>query len=378
MNAHPLHPNAPYSSQDAPHSSLAQLRNAIDTLDAQLLDLLHQRAALSRNVGDVKRQQNPNDTVIYRPEREQQIVDRLATLSAQRENGLPRDHIAAIWREIFASSRALQKPLSVAFLGPLGTFSHMAAQECLGHSVNLRPHDTFHAVFRAVHDKNADFGMVPLENSLHGSVGQNFDLFADHDVHIVREHYSLITHCLMSREPSLASVRRVYSHPQPLGQCAAWLRAHLTGVPTHAEESTAAAAHKTLEEPGSAAIGHPDLAAMLGLHILASSIEDLPGNTTRFALLAPGPAPVAPLVNSPKTSLLFTVPDKPGALAAILALLQAAGINLSKLESRPMRGTAWQYVFFTDLACNLLAHPDTLAALNAACHSIRILGIYEA
>lgn len=360
---------------------LSTLREGIDALDTQLLGLLHQRAALSRNVGEVKRQCDPTNTVIYRPERERHIIDRLAELSAQQSTPLPREHIASIWREIFASSRALQKPLSVAFLGPQGTFSHMAAVECLGHSINLFPMENFHAVFRAVHDKVCDFGIVPLENSLHGTVGQNFDLFADHDVHIVREHFSRITHCLMSKASDLASVRRVYSHPQPLGQCAAWLRAHLPGVPACSEESTAVAARKTLDdagEPGSAAIGHPSLATMFGLNILASAIEDLPGNFTRFALLASGQAPSLAPSALAKTSLLFTVPDQPGALASILGILHAAGINMSKLESRPMRGSPWQYVFFADLACNLPALPDTLATLSSACHSLRILGVYEA
>lgn len=362
---------------------LTELRAAIDEVDGELLALLRRRAEISRKVGEAKKDEGGP---VFRPEREQAVVDRLLRLNRESEaktgvSGLPDDHIARIWREIFSSSRALQRPLRVAFLGPEGTFSHMAALECLGHSISAAPRENFDAVFRAVAEGACELGLVPLENSLHGSIGQSFDLFAEHGVHIVGEHYSRIRLCLMSKEGELAAVRRVYSHPQPFGQSRGWLRAHLPGAALMPEESTAAAALKAKDEPGTAAIGHPGLAVMLGLKVLAEALEDSTSNWTRFAVIAPGreacsahAEPGAAL----KTSLLFTVAHRPGTLAAVLDLLAGAGINMSKLESRPMRGSAWEYVFFMDTGSDLLRpeHAETLERLRGRCQSLRVLGVY--
>ncbi len=362
---------------------LTELRAAIDEVDGELLALLRRRAEISRRVGAAKKDEGGP---VFRPEREQAVVDRLLRLN--RENGarsggesLPDEHISRIWREIFSSSRALQRPSRVAFLGPEGTFSHMAALECLGHSISAAPCENFDAVFRAVAEGACDLGLVPLENSLHGSIGQSFDLFAEHSVHIAGEHYSRIRLCLMSTESELSAVKRVYSHPQPFGQSRGWLRGHLPGAALMPEESTAAAALKAKDEAGSAAIGHPGLAVMLGLRVLAEALEDSASNWTRFAIIAPGreacsahAEPGAAL----KTSLLFTVAHRPGTLAAVLDLLAGAGINMSKLESRPMRGIAWEYVFFMDAASDLLRpeHAETLEGLRERCQSLRVLGVY--
>ena len=341
---------------------LTELRAAIDEVDGELLTLLHRRAEISRMVGAAKKDEGGP---VFRPEREQEVVERLLRINREsRGEGLPDEHIARIWREIFSSSRALQRPLRAAFLGPEGTFSHMAALECLGHSISAAPCENFDAVFRAVAEGTCDLGLVPLENSLHGSIGQCIDLFAEYDVHVVGEHYSRIRLCLMSRESGLSAVRRVYSHPQPFGQSRGWLRAHLPGAALMPEESTAAAALRVRDEAGSAAIGHPGLASMLGLDVLADSLEDSTSNWTRFAVIAPGRearSPRAEPGTALKTSLLFTVAHRPGTLAAVLNILSGAGINLSELESRPMRGSIGEYVFFLDAVCDLLRpeHAET-------------------
>lgn len=366
-------------------AGLAALRAEINAVDGELLALLNRRAALSVRVGACKRGAG-RPLAVFQPRREREVLDRLLARNAALGGNLPDAAVEHVWREIFSSSRALQQPARVAFLGPEGTFSHMAALECLGHSAEMRPVNDFYQVFRDVADGRCELGLVPLENSLHGTVGQNFDLFADHAVHIVGEHFSRITHCLMSTADGLEGVQRVYSHPQPLGQCAGWLRVHLPGVPLLPEESTAAAARRAREEPGAAAIGHPGLAELLGLRVLAAPLEDASGNWTRFALVAPGeaganlaaaggnPLPDAGL----KTSLLFTVPHSPGSLARVLALLAEGGINMTKLESRPMRGAAWQYVFFVDTGCDLLRpeHQTVMEALGGVCQSVRVLGVY--
>ena len=363
-------------------SPLAALRREIDAIDDELLTLLNRRAELSVRVGQWKRNSGQN-LAVFQPAREREVLDGLVRRNAALGGVLPNQAVEHVWREIFSSSRSLQQPLSVAFLGPKGTFSHMAALECLGHSADMRPVNDFHTVFREVAAGRCDLGLVPLENSLHGTVGQNFDLFAEHAVHVVREHYSRITNCLMSAEESLDHVRRVYSHPQPLGQCAGWLRAHLPGVPLVPEDSTAAAAERAAGEEGAAAIGHPGLAAMLNLRVLAASLEDSADNWTRFVLIAPGGAEAVTGRSSLpdeslKTSLLFTVPHCPGSLAAALNVLARGGINMTKLESRPMRGAVWQYVFFVDTGCDLLhaAHQGVMNALRAACQSVRVLGVY--
>ena len=358
---------------------LTELRAAIDEVDGELLTLLHRRAEISRMVGAAKKDEGGP---VFRPEREQEVVERLLRINREsRGEGLPDEHIARIWREIFSSSRALQRPLRAAFLGPEGTFSHMAALECLGHSISAAPCENFDAVFRAVAEGTCDLGLVPLENSLHGSIGQCIDLFAEYDVHVVGEHYSRIRLCLMSRESGLSAVRRVYSHPQPFGQSRGWLRAHLPGAALMPEESTAAAALRVRDEAGSAAIGHPGLASMLGLDVLADSLEDSTSNWTRFAVIAPGRearSPRAEPGTALKTSLLFTVAHRPGTLAAVLNILSGAGINLSELESRPMRGSIGEYVFFLDAVCDLLRpeHAETLKKLRECCQSLRVLGVY--
>ena len=331
-------------------------------------------------------------------------------------------------------------PASVAVLGPEGTFSWFTAQEFFGSDTHprLRPCPDLTAVFEDVCAGRAAAGLVPLENSLHGTVPQSFDLFMNHPLRIQAECYSRITNVLLGAGP-LESIRAVYSHPQPLGQCGRWLRAHLPDVPLVAMESTAAAARFAAEHPEkqAAALGHPRLAALTGLRILAQDMEDGPENWTRFALVVPPhptgtPADPAASPNAATTalwsclqpkghgaaqpngamqakdgidgtqaygaaqpkgaaqnkdghaavayrsSLLFTLPDQPGALAAVLNVLAGAKINMGKLESRPLAGACWKYVFFVDADCNLAA-PEMAKLrhdLAACCTDFSLLGSY--
>lgn len=360
--------------------TLGAYRAQINAVDSQILELLNRRSNISIAIGEMKRR--AGDMEVYQPQRERELLDSLITRNhALPDAVLPSHAIMAIWNEILSSSRALQQRMRVAYLGPEGTFSHMASIECLGQSIRPLPKDDFNAIFASVSNKDCDLGLLPVENSLHGSISQTFDLFMEYPVHIVGEHYSRISHCLMSKEKDLAAIQRVYSHPQPFGQCAAWLRKHLPGVPLVADESTAAAARKAVNEPGTAAIGHRGLAELQGLNILAESIEDHASNWTRFVVIAPGGADKvkAATGDSLKTSFLFTVPntDKPGALIEVLGVLGRNNVNMSKLESRPLRGATWQYVFFVDVGCSLLdpAREDTLNQLKDLCE-LRILGVY--
>ena len=363
---------------------LSTIRHEIDAVDQDLLDLFNRRAALSREVGRIKA---GSPGIIFRPVREKEVLDSLA---ARNPGPLPEDHLRAIWREIFSSSRALQRPQNVAYLGPEGTFSYFAGIEYLGHAATFHPCNDIAQVFEEVASGRCELGVVPLENSLQGTVGVSFDLFLKHEVFIQAELFSRISHCLLSNAPSLAAVRTVYSHPQPLAQCGTWLRTHLPNAGLVPVESTTAAAQRAAQGPDqehAAAIGHGKLADLMSLGTLASRIEDEPGNWTRFVIIGPkaSAAQGGKLQNpqpghggADKTSLLFTLPDKAGALSRVLDLLAGHGINMRKLESRPMRGQCWKYVFFADVESDLEdpRHADLLVQLGHACTGFRILGSY--
>lgn len=351
--------------------ALQGLRLQIDAVDRELLALLNRRASLSLEVGRVKAN---TSGPVFRPQRERQILDNLAS---ENSGPLPEEHLRSIWHEIFASSRTLQRPVSVAHLGPEGTNSYFAAVDLLGNLMDYRPCKNFREAFAAVHGGECALGVIPLENVLQGSVGQCFDLFMEYDVYIQTESVARIQHTLLSVESSPEAITVVYSHPQALAQCQRWLRQHLPEASLMACDSTAAAARRAVSEPGSAAIGHKSLSTMLGLPILAYNLEDEPTNQTRFVVIGPKPTDTSA---ANKTSVLFTLPDKPGSLAGILDLLFKAGVNLRKLESRPLRSQSWKYAFFADLETNLLK-PElsgVLAELRNTCHSFRLLGCYTA
>ena len=353
-----------------PLPALADLRDAISAVDGQILDLLNRRASLSLAVGKAKI--GNKDDVVFRPGREAELLRELA---ASNPGPLPEDHLRAIYREIISSSRYLQRPQCVAFLGPEGTFSHIAGLELLGSLASFHPQMNLSQVFSAVEEEDCDIGIVPLENSLQGSVGQSFDLFSRHSLHIRAETFLRIRHSLLSPERELAAIHTVYSHPQPLAQCAFWLQSNLPRARVVPMESTAAAAHYVTKEPGAAAIAHMALADTLNLHVLAHSVEDQPGNWTRFVVVGRTPADRP---GTDKTSLLFSVSDKPGSLAAVLQCFSNACVNMRKLESRPQPGQSWKYVFFADLECDLLEerYAHVLKELDRHCHFVRVLGSY--
>ncbi|MFP5222805.1 MAG: prephenate dehydratase, partial [Acidobacteriota bacterium] len=357
---------------DAAHDApLDTVRDAIDQVDRDLLSLLNRRAALSLEVGRLKA---GSDEPVFKPFREKEVLEKL---SRENPGPLPDEHLRAVYREIMSSSRRLQRTQKVAYLGPDGTFSYFAAVSYLGKSADFEPRRTIDEVFEAVSLRDVELGVIPLENSLQGTVGQSLDLFLRHEVFIQAELYCKISHSLLSKGTDLTRIEEVYSHPQPLAQCGAWLKAHLPMARIVPTDSTAAAAKRVLYNPKSAAIGHVKLSEMLGLNVLASRIEDLPDNWTRFLVIGPAETKAG---NRDKTSILFTLPDKPGALSAVLSKLAGEGINLTKLESRPLRGEKWKYVFFADLQCDLGSeeYAAMIADLRHELHSLRILGSYPA
>lgn len=372
---------------EANTDSLAEVRWRIDALDTELVELLNKRAALSLEVGRIKRncalasqdKSGPgaqSGAVILKPFREQALLDMLIGKN-HNAGPLPDEHLVAIYREILSSSRALQAPERVAFLGPEGTFSHHAVTRFLGHSTETLCSHNLEGIFKAVSDKTCALGMVPLENSLHGTVGESLDLFLRYDVRIISELYLRVRHCLVSAEERVADVHTVFSHPQPLAQCSNWLKTHLPKARLIPVESTAAAAVRVASEMGgAAAIGHEELGMRAGLRILARNIENESRNWTRFVLIAAKESEIPLGVN--KTSVLFTVPDEPGTLAAVLDILAGENVNMKKLESRPLPGQPWKYAFFVDLQFigDITTQERVLEAMARQCLTLRVLGRY--
>lgn len=355
---------------------LAELRRQIDDVDARLLELLNRRAGLSLAVGQAKRQVSGK---VFDPAREARLLEGLA----ERNQGpLKTEHIISIWRAVLSASRSLQKPSTVAYLGPEGTFSYFAAMDFLGESMTFVPCRDFNEIFRGVSLGRFDAGVIPLENSIHGTITQSFDLFSQYEVNIQAEFFSRISNSLLSREKELEKINTVYSHAQPLGQCASWLRAHLPGARLVSVESTAAAAWKASREDGAAAIGHRSMAEKLNMSSLADDIQDDTANWTRFVLVRAGEIPAGSRHEAEsekfKSSLLFTVKNRAGTLSDVLNVFSAHKVNMTKLESRPLKGKCWDYVFFADVECDLAAaaRADLISDLAACCTSLRVLGCY--
>ncbi len=354
---------------------LAAIRAEIDQVDNSLLELLNRRAGLSREVGQIKA---GGPGPIFKPLREHDLLN---TLASRNKGLLPEEHLRSIWREILSSSRALQRPQDVAYLGPEVTFSFFAGLEYLGSSATYHPCRDIAEIFEMVHEGKCELGIVPLENSLQGTVGVSFDLFLKYPLRIQAELFSRISHCFLTRARDFSSITTIYSHPQPLAQCSIWLRTHLPNASLVPVESTASAARRAAESETSAAIGHGGLSVRYGLSILASRIEDEPGNWTRFVVIAQS-TPSTPRAGggkrADKTSVLFTLNDKPGALSAVLETLARNNINMRKLESRPIKGETWKYVFFADVECDLESedYAPIVAQLKEKCSSFHILGSY--
>jgi chorismate mutase / prephenate dehydratase len=319
--------------------SLEKLRKRIDAIDDQVVNLLNERARCAREIGNIKRSDN---APIYVPEREYLISQKLI-----EKNGGPLtdDAIRNIYREIISAIRALEKKISVAFLGPRDTFSHEAAMRVFGAEADYRPLPSFSDIFSEVEHGRIDYGVVPVESSMGGAVSDTLDNFIVSELKIIKEFLLRVSQNLLAKCPQ-PQIRRVYSKDNALIQCHAWLQAHLPGVEQIKTSSTAEAAIRATTEEGSAAIASMLAAQTYNLPVVAEKIEDAAHNFTRFFVL--GNQMTAPTGND-KTSLLIPIHDRPGALYRLLKHFADNGINLTRIESRPSRQKAWEYVFFIDL-----------------------------
>lgn len=358
---------------DDSQNELLALRGQIDAVDRELLALLNRRAGLALSVGELKKREG---SVVFRPEREAQVID---GLKAANPGPLKTESIAPIWREIMSASRALETPTRVAYLGPAGTFSEEAALGYFGSSIVRVPCASIDEVFQATAAGAADFGVVPVENSTEGVVARSLDLFLHTPLFIIGETSLFIRHNLLRKDNALDGIRAVCAHPQALAQCHAWLSHHLPEVERRPVASNAEGARLAGQDALLAAIASTRAASEFGLHVLAPAIQDDVHNRTRFAIVThPQKHPAPKPSGHDCTSLVVSVKNRPGAVHDMLVPLKQHGVSMSRFESRPARSGQWEYYFYIDL----VGHPDevhvgaALAALHDACAFFKVLGTY--
>ncbi|RUM30448.1 MAG: prephenate dehydratase [Aquifex sp.] len=323
---------------------LKELRRKIDRIDEEILRLLNERAKLAKKIGEIKTKAK---LPIHVPEREREIFEKILRLNKEVYGGVfPSEALVHIYREIISACLSLEKKIKVAYLGPKATFTHQAALEFFGFSAHYTPCSTIRDVFVEVATKRADYGVVPVENTIEGVVNYTLDMFLESDVKIAGEIVIPITLHLLSTSDDIESVEKVYSHKMALAQCRSWIEKNLPGVQIIEVESTAKACEIALEDERAGAVASEVAAYTYHLNILARNIQDSGDNFTRFLVIAK--RDLKPTGND-KTSILFGVKDEPGALYKALEVFYKHGINLTKIESRPSKKKAWDYVFFVDL-----------------------------
>jgi chorismate mutase / prephenate dehydratase len=349
--------------------SVDALRKKIDQIDEKLVALLNDRASLAIRIGHNKRLNNEG---IYAPSREQAILHRVAQLS---RGPLPQQAIRSVFREVIGVCRSLESPLKVAFFGAEATYSHLAAREKFGSTASLLPTSSIQEVFDEVRQGRVSFGVVPIENSTEGVVAHTLDLLVDSDLRICAEAFLEIHHCLLSRTGQPEDLERIVSHPQALGQCRRWLAAHFPKAEIEEVASTAHAAMMAATDVKLGAISSSLAQEVYGLRMVAENIEDQSNNITRFLIIGRDDSRPS---GDDKTSLVFSVQDRPGILHRMLEPFAKSRINLTKIESRPLKNKPWEYMFFIDFK----GHKEesgvrrAIKRLEKSCLFLKILGSY--
>jgi len=320
--------------------SIESHRVRMDRINLEILKLLSERASHANEIGRIKQS---SGVAVYLPAREREVIEGMV---AANPGPLSSDHIARIYTEIISACRALEHVPRVAYLGPEHTYSHEAARGAFGGSVEFAPQASFAAVFQEVQNGRADFGVVPIENSTEGQVKENLDLLIDTPLVIISEILQPVRHALMSLDGDPSKVRRIVSHQQSLGQCRGYLSSNFADRELEAVASNALAAQRAAQDASLGAIASRAAAEAYGLKVIAENIQDLAQNTTRFLVIGTRGVPKS---GRDKTTILFAVPDKVGALNTALNMFAKNKINISKIESRPLRGRSWEYLFFVDL-----------------------------
>jgi chorismate mutase/prephenate dehydratase len=347
---------------------LKELRKRIDVLDEEILRLLNQRTETVLEIGRLKAEANAD---YYAPHREQAIINRL---SAINRGPLPNTALRIVYKEIMSACRSLEKRLSVAYLGPEASNTHIATIKQFGSSVVYRPVRSQGEVFREVETGRADYGIVAIENSTEGAVNATLDAFVKSHLEICSEILLPISHYLLSNSP-LGEIKEVHSYPQVLAQCRGWIERNLSHAEVVAAASSAEAAILAAKEKDVAAIGTRLAADVYGLDILAEEIQDIPKNMTRFFVIGHH---YSERTGNDKTSILFSVKHQPGALAGALTLLARHGLNLTNIQLRPSGMKAWEYIFFVDLEGHIDDEPvkQALGELEKESLLVKMLGSY--
>ncbi|MDR0934323.1 MAG: prephenate dehydratase [Burkholderiaceae bacterium] len=349
--------------------ALKPLRDKIDAIDAQLLDLLNQRAKLAQDVGKVKADK---DLPVFRPEREAQI---LRALAERNKGPMATEDMQTIYREVMSACRALERKVSVAYLGPAGTYSEQAAYEYFGSAIDVLPCNTIDGVFRAAEAGTSDFGIVPIENSTEGAINRTLDLLMQTPLTLSGEMSLPVNHNLMTLTGKMDGVHTICAHSQALAQCQAWLNQHYPHILRHAVSSNGEAALMASKDMETAAIGGDLAGKRYGLQVVSAHIQDDPQNRTRFAII--GQQKTEPS-GKDQTSLVLSVQNKAGAVYRLLEPLDKYGVSMTRFESRPARTGGWEYYFFVDL----LGHMDdqvmstALAELRDRSAYFKVLGSY--
>ena len=350
-------------------SELDDLRNKIDEIDLKILQFLNKRAGV---VLDIKKTKKSKHLNIHSPVRERELIQRLTKLNP---GPFPNEALKSLYREIISGSILLQQSLKVAYLGPSATFTHLAARRQFGASAEYVPETTIKHVFESVMGDKCQYGVVPVENSTEGIVNYTLDMFIDSDLNIAFEILLQISHNLMSKTGRKTGIKKIYSHPQAIAQCRNWLEEHYHGVPVVIGMSTAAAAKRVARETSSAAIASELAADSYNLKFIEKGIEDYKNNHTRFLVIAKN---YLPKTGNDKTSIMFSVKDRPGALFSILKHFAKHRINLTKIESRPSRKKAWEYIFFVDMEGHIADRKVEKAVeeVTKECLYLTVLGSY--
>jgi chorismate mutase/prephenate dehydratase len=349
--------------------SVDALRKKIDQIDEKLVALLNDRAALAIRIGHNKRLNNEG---IYAPSREQAILHRVSQLN---RGPLPQQAIRSVFREVIGVCRSLESPLRVAFFGAEATYSHLAAREKFGSTAVLLPTSSINEVFHEVRQGRVSFGVVPIENSTEGVVAHTLDLLVDSDLRICAEAFLEIHHSLLSRTGQPEDLERIVSHPQALGQCRHWLAARFPKVEVEEVASTAHAAMMAATDVKLGAISSSLAQEVYGLRMVAENIEDQSNNITRFLIIGRDDSRPS---GADKTSLVFSVQDRPGILHQMLEPFAKSRINLTKIESRPLKNKPWEYMFFIDFK----GHKEesgvrrAIKRLEKSCLFLKVLGSY--
>jgi len=350
---------------------LSDCRKEIDRIDRELVKLLNERIEVVLRIGELK---NRTRAKIFVPSREQDVY---ARVRAANDGQISDKALESIWREIMSACLAAEKPIRVACLGPEGTFSHITAVEKFGTSVEYTTTRSIESVFKEVASHNADYGVVPVENSLQGNIPDTLDMFIEHRLNVCSETRLLIEHCLLAK-CSLKRIKKVFSKPIAISQCRNWLAANLPNVELVDASSTTEAAKIAAHTAGAAAIAHRAAADRHGLRVLAESIQDRNDNVTRFFVI--GHEMSMQPSGHDKTALMFSAKHKPGSLCDALVPFKRNGVNITKLQSRPFRQRPWEYYFFIEVDghCEKQKVARALKALEPKCSYLQVLGSFPA